>query len=79
MPGLARALLQAGRLTQQQADTISRQAANEKAPFIDTLLQSDVIDSAQLAAFCSVTFGYPLLDLAAFNISLLPEKSLTPS
>ncbi|RQO34914.1 type IV-A pilus assembly ATPase PilB [Herminiimonas sp. KBW02] len=74
MPGLARALLQAGRLTQQQADAISKQAANEKSPFIDILLKSDVIDSGKLAAFCSETFGYPLLDLAAFNTSLLPEK-----
>nr|WP_041296661.1 type IV-A pilus assembly ATPase PilB [Janthinobacterium sp. Marseille] len=76
MPGLARALLQAGRLTQQQADTICKQAANEKIPFIDTLLKSEVIDSGKLAAFCSETFGYPLLDLAAFNTSLLPEKIL---
>jgi type IV pilus assembly protein PilB len=74
MPGLARALLQAGRLTQQQADSICKQAANEKIPFIDILLNSDAIDSGKLAAFCSETFGYPLLDLAAFNTSLLPEK-----
>ncbi len=74
MPGLARALLQAGRLTQQQADTICKQAANEKIPFIDMLLSSNAIDSGKLAAFCSETFGYPLLDLAAFNTSLLPEK-----
>ena len=74
MPGLARALLQAGRLTQQQADSICKQAANEKIPFIDMLLNSDAIDSGKLAAFCSETFGYPLLDLAAFNTSLLPEK-----
>jgi type IV pilus assembly protein PilB len=74
MPGLARALLQAGRLTQQQADSICKQAANEKSPFIDMLLKSEVIDSGKLAAFCSETFGYPLLDLAAFNTSLLPEK-----
>ncbi|WP_076593359.1 type IV-A pilus assembly ATPase PilB [Herminiimonas arsenitoxidans] len=74
MPGLARALLQAGRLTQQQADTISKQATTEKSPFIDMLLKSEVIDSGRLAAFCSETFGYPLLDLAAFNSSLLPEK-----
>ena len=74
MPGLARALLQSGRLTQQQADSICKQAANEKIPFIDMLLNSDAIDSGKLAAFCSETFGYPLLDLAAFNTSLLPEK-----
>jgi type IV pilus assembly protein PilB len=74
MSGLARALLQAGRLTPQQTDTISRQAASDKIPFIDALLKTDVIDAARLAAFCSDTFGYPTLDLAAFNGNLLPEK-----
>lgn len=74
MSGLARALLQAGRLTQQQADTITKQAVSEKSPFIDVLLQSGAIDGTRLAAFCSETFGYPLLDLAAFNSKVLPDK-----
>lgn len=78
MSGLARALLQAGKLSQQQADTISKQAASEKSPFIDILLKSSAIDAPQLAAFCSETFGYPLMDMAAFNAAVLPEKLLDP-
>jgi len=78
MSGLARALLQAGRLTQQQAETVARQAANDKIPFIDALLSTDAINAAALAAFCSETFGYPMLDIGAFNQSLLPEKLLDP-
>jgi type IV pilus assembly protein PilB len=74
MSGLARALLQAGRLSAQQADTLSRQAAAEKNPFIDVLLQSGHIESRALAAFCSETFGYPILDFSAFNINSLPDK-----
>jgi type IV pilus assembly protein PilB len=61
-------------LTPQQADTICRQAASEKSPFIDALLKTDAIDAIKLAAFCSETFGYPMMDLSAFNISLLPDK-----
>jgi len=72
--GLARSLQQAGRLTAAQAEQLSRQAAQDKTPFIDTLLQSALIDARSLAAFCSETFGYPLLDLAALNLALLPEK-----
>ena len=72
--GLARALLQAGQITPQQADTIARQATSEKTAFIDTLLKSEIMNSPRLAAFCSQTFGYPLLDLAAFNSSNLPDK-----
>src|SRR5690606_17582659 len=74
MSGLARALLQAGRLSTQQVDAVIKQAAAEKIPFIDTLLKGDVIDAPRLAAFCSETFGYPLLDLGAFNTELLPDK-----
>ena len=74
MSGLARALLQAGRLSPQQVDAVIKQAAAEKAPFIDTLLASAAIDAPRLAAFCSETFGYPLLDLNAFNTELLPDK-----
>ncbi|HEX2604144.1 MAG TPA: type IV-A pilus assembly ATPase PilB [Oxalicibacterium sp.] len=76
MSGLARALLQAGRLTQQQAETVARQAANDKIPFIDALLSSDAINAPALAAFCSETFGYPMVDIGAINQSLLPEKLL---
>jgi len=76
MSGLARALLQAGKLTPQQADTLSRQAAADKMPFIDALLATDVIDAGALATFCSETFGYPMLDIGAFNTALLPEKLL---
>jgi type IV pilus assembly protein PilB len=76
MSGLARALLQAGKLTPQQADTLCRQASSDKSPFIDALLKTDLIDSSKLAAFCSETFGYPTLDIAAFNANLIPEKVL---
>jgi type IV pilus assembly protein PilB len=72
--GLARALLQAGRLSGDQIDAINKQAATDKTPFIDALLQSGAIDARSLAVFCSETFGYPLLDMAAVNIQALPEK-----
>ena len=74
MSGLARTLLQAGRLTTMQAETLSKKSASEKNPFIDALLLSGDIDSRTLASFCSETFGYPIMDLAAFNTHLLPEK-----
>ncbi len=74
MSGLARALLQAGRLSTTQAETLNKKSASEKSPFIDALLQSGCIDTRTLAAFCSEAFGYPMMDLTAFNTNLLPEK-----
>jgi type IV pilus assembly protein PilB len=72
--GLARALVQAGRLSAQQAETLNKKSTSEKIPFIDVLLESKTIDARTLAAFCSETFGYPMLDFSAFNLSYLPEN-----
>jgi type IV pilus assembly protein PilB len=74
MSGLGRALLQAGKLSLMQADTLTKKAAAEKLPFIDVLLAASVIDSRSLAIFCSETFGYPMLDFASFNPLVLPDK-----
>ncbi len=72
--GLARALLQANRLTMAQIDPVIKKTQIEKTPFIDALLQSNLIKSRELAVFCSETFGYSLMDIEAFNPSSFPEK-----
>ncbi|HTD02509.1 type IV-A pilus assembly ATPase PilB, partial [Undibacterium sp.] len=72
--GLARALAQANVLAMPQIDGISKKAQTDKLPFIDALLQSGLINARDLAAFCSEAFGYPLVDLAVVDESLLPEK-----
>ncbi len=74
LPGLARALVQANRLTIQQIDTLIKKSVADKLPFIDTLLASGTIDAGTLAAFCADTFGYPLMDLASFNMNMLPPN-----
>ncbi|OGB20838.1 MAG: type IV-A pilus assembly ATPase PilB [Burkholderiales bacterium RIFCSPLOWO2_02_FULL_57_36] len=74
MSSLARALLQAGRISAQQADALHKKSVSEKSPFIDILLQSGNIDARSLAIFCSETFGYPIVDFSALNLQTLPEK-----
>jgi type IV pilus assembly protein PilB len=74
MAGLARALMQAGRLTPPQADALQKKSLADKQPFIDTLLASGTIPARELALFCSETFAYPLMDLSAFSIDALPPK-----
>jgi type IV pilus assembly protein PilB len=74
MSGLARALVQAGRLSAQQAEALHKQSQADKTPFIDVLLGSATIDARSLAAFCSDTFGYPIIDFSAYNLSYLPEN-----
>ncbi|UGQ47229.1 type IV-A pilus assembly ATPase PilB [Massilia endophytica] len=76
--GLARALMQAGKLTLPQADALNRRAQAEKLPFIDVLVSSGTVNARELAVFCSETFAYPLMDLAAFSIDALPPKIIEP-
>ncbi|USX26029.1 type IV-A pilus assembly ATPase PilB [Oxalobacteraceae bacterium OTU3CINTB1] len=76
MPGLARALLQAGRLSAMQAEALQKKAVLDKLAFIDVLLSSGVIDARALAAFCSETFAYPLIDVATLNVDALPAKAI---
>jgi type IV pilus assembly protein PilB len=78
MSGLARALLQAGRLSAPQADALQKKSQAEKQPFIDVLLASNAINARDLAMFCAETFAYPMLDLAAFNLDILPQKTIDP-
>jgi len=76
LPGLARALVQAGRLSLPQADGLQKKAAADKAGFIDTLLGAGLIDARSLAVFCAETFGYPLLDLSTFSAEALPANAI---
>ncbi len=76
LAGLARALVQANRLSAVQADMLNKKAAQEKTFFIDVLLASGAIEPRALAAFCAETFGYPLLDLAAFAPESLPSAAI---
>jgi type IV pilus assembly protein PilB len=74
LSGLARSLVQAGRISAAQAETLNKKAHLEKTSFIDVLIESKNIDPHSLAVFCSETFGYPMIDFSAFNVSFLPEN-----
>ncbi|MGB7192071.1 MAG: type IV-A pilus assembly ATPase PilB [Collimonas pratensis] len=74
--GLARALLQAGRLSTVQMEALHKKASGDQTPFIAALLESGHLDARALALFCAETFGYPQLDLSVLNLSTLPEKAI---
>ncbi|AWL04521.1 type IV-A pilus assembly ATPase PilB [Massilia oculi] len=76
LSGLARALVQANRLSAAQADMLHKKAVQEKTAFIDAVLASGAIEPRALAAFCAETFGYPLLDLSAFAPEFLPTSAI---
>ena len=65
--GLGRALVQGGKITMQQAESVARAASTAQLPFIDQLINAKVMTPIGLATNLSQMFALPLLDLDAFD------------
>ncbi len=78
LPGVGRALVMAGKITQQAADDAFRKAKAANRPFIAELIQSGAISAAELAHTMSQAFSAPLLDVDALDIEHLPKGLLDP-
>ncbi len=76
LSGLARALVQHGRLTETQAAEIAEHARTSQQPYAAELTQRGVISSRDLARFCSETFGFPMLDIGAFDENQIPREAI---
>jgi type IV pilus assembly protein PilB len=76
LPGLARALISAGKLGQKSAEEISRKAQANRNSFIAELTGSGAVSASDLAHTMSAAFGAPLLDLAAIDLQRLPKNLL---
>ena len=67
LSGLARALVQAGRIKESEAELLLSQAAATNSTFIEQLVSAKKASSIDIARFAADTFGFPLLDLNAFD------------
>ena len=76
LPGLGRALVQAGKLEQKTAEDIVRQAQAKRSSFIAELTGSGAVSAADLAYTLSRTFAVPLIDLDAVDHERLPKGLL---
>jgi type IV pilus assembly protein PilB len=76
LSGLARALVQAGRIKEADAENLMTQAAANKASFIEQLVSSKKASSADIARFAADTFGYPLLELNAFDDAHIQKSAI---
>jgi type IV pilus assembly protein PilB len=72
MSGLARALVQHGRLPENVAEELTTLARNHGSGFIEQLVTSRKMSTLEVAEFASRTFGLPLLDLEALDTGGLP-------
>lgn len=76
LSGLARALVQAGRLKEEEAEQLLSQASANKSSLISELTGSHKASALEIARFVAETFGYPILDLDAFDEAQIPANAI---
>ncbi len=76
LSGLARALVQQGRLKEAEAEAFAVQGAGNGSGFVNQVVASGRLNARDIAIFAAETFGYPLLDLSAFDANLFPPGAI---
>lgn len=76
LPGLARALVTAGKLDINAAEEAYKRSVSQRESFLAELLSSGAVSSGDLAHAMSHTFAVPLLDLDAIDPQKLPKHLL---
>jgi type IV pilus assembly protein PilB len=76
LSGLARALVQAGRLKEAEAEQFLTQATASKSSLIEEIVKSNKASALDIARFVAETFGYPMLDLDAFDEAQIPTNAV---
>lgn len=69
-------MIQAGRLKEDEAEQLLAQAASERTSFIEQLVKNKKATALEVARFVADTFGYPLLDLAAYDDAHMPANAI---
>jgi type IV pilus assembly protein PilB len=78
LPGLAKALVSAGKLRQPMAEEINKKALEKQSSFIRELSKLALIPDAELARTIARAFVLPLMDLDAIDPERLPKGVLDP-
>ena len=73
LSGVARVLVNAGKLDATAAGELTRAAKEQKRSFVSTLVTRGAITSSELAHTLSGALAVPLLDLAAIDTQRLPK------
>jgi type IV pilus assembly protein PilB len=76
LPGLAHALVTAGKIAQKTAEDIYKKSQAARTNFTAELIGSGIISAVDLAHTMSVAFGAPLIDIAAVDLNRLPKGLL---
>ena len=74
--GFARALIQHGHLKEADAVACTTHAGEAATAFILEVANRGLMSCAAMARFAAETFGYPLLDLAAFDAAMFAREAV---
>ncbi|MFT4172904.1 MAG: type IV-A pilus assembly ATPase PilB [Rhodocyclaceae bacterium] len=75
LSGLARALVQHGKLLEADAAACSGPTTHPGG-FVGELVQKGMMRAAEVALFGAETFGFPMLDLGALDDSMVPRDAI---
>lgn len=76
LSGLARMLIKEALLSEDEATALQSQADIANVPFISQVISSKKLSAEKIADVSSQAFGFPYLNLDAFNPEYLPAKSI---
>lgn len=76
LSGLARALIQNGRLTEADVVSCSPSANGSTNAFLLELSQRGLLSPREIAKFAAETFGYPLFDVGTIDRSIIPRDAI---
>src|SRR5437870_6192966 len=76
--GLARAMVQQGLLSENDAEALQNQAQAANIGFVEQMLLSKRMNASQVAVFASRAFGTPLMDLSGFDIDHINKEFVDP-
>ena len=78
LSGVARVLVNAGKLTAKTAGELTKSARERKASFVSTLIGAGAVKSEDLAHTLSSSLALPLVDLNAIDLQKLPRNIVDP-
>lgn len=76
LSGLARALIQQGRLSEADATSCTAAAAKGPYGFILELAQRKLMLTREVARFAGDTFGYPIIDIGALDPEMVQRDAI---
>lgn len=78
LSGIARLLVQEKLISEDEANAVQQQANQSKTLFISQIINSRKMAADVIAEVSARAFGFPYLNLDAFNDSYLPSKAIDP-